>query len=692
MTTTTASVPEVCPSRLRDLRTRSAITSPEPKRDNFSDIQQMPRTSRKRRSTARDYETIGRLKQTHFTPRNRTVAPRSQSCSTPKTRQQTLTQIDFVSRVPAEEEDDDLDYIFEDVPRSRKRRKTMPEPVSASKAKARKTRSTKRKAASNDSLKEGGALVEDEQAEALMQTEPQTSTNTVMPPPKTPRKIVKTEIPSSQSPAATPLSIQSRRSTRNKSRSPLKDKSTNIRNTPSVHPRNVKKLSWTPRLEVQDTFDDENEATQAMFQIQRSESNRTEGISEHDFAYSNPSGGGITMANSRSNSGLSLSQKSATATYGVHAGQQTQIIKVEARDSDSEGEDDNPEDDDYNAGADPQAALDHAEVPVSSSSNEPSLQPDPIEEQPNSNPADAITTTPSTRGDKFTNRNSTAETPRPNHRLRKLYTTRHAQPSNSPALIPRTPTQLSPTDEPSAQLYADLDRYTQPPPPPGTSLLEKASRPASPPKPAHNTYTHHKSQRTQVQTQIQTQATQPLQSTLRKPLSSPRGAVSFSQATTVDVTQNSPFASRTQLPLSSQLPVTEEIQRIPSSQLQSQPLSVLPSSQNPPPHSLSDASTPSSKFPPTHPALDNLPSLHAADLPSSQNLLSQQASNTPKPQPTILVFSSSPLEAEGSSQASPLWDGKPLTDSQLLPDSLMDMTFPSPPMWTQESLEEEEGG
>ncbi|MCJ1245339.1 hypothetical protein MMC30_002543 [Trapelia coarctata] len=648
----------------------------------------MPSTSRKRRSTARAYETIDRPKQTHFTPRNRTVAPRPQSLSAPRTRQQTLTQIDFVSRVPAEDEDDDLDYIFEDALRSRKRRKTMPETVSAPKAQAEKTRSTKRKAESNDRPGKAGTTLEDEQVEASMQTEPQTSTNTVMAPPKTPRKIVKTEIPSSQSPTTTPLSIQSRRSTRNESRSPLRDKSTNIRNTPSVHGRSIKKFSW---LEVQDTFDDENEASQAMVQVHSSESNRTGGISEHDFAYSNPFGAGITIPNSMSDSGLSRSQNPVAATSVLPITQPTQIIKVEVRDSDSEGEEIDLEDDDYDAGADTQVALDQAEILVSSSSNEPSLHSDPIDGQPPSSQTDANHSTPLTADDS-PNQSSTVDTPRPNHRLRKLYTSQHAESSTSPAAVPRTPTHIPATDEPSAQLYADLDQHTQPPLFSGTSLLEKASRPASPPKLAHNTYTT-RSQRTQLQTQTQnTQVTQHLPSPLRNPLSSSPGYVPLSQATTADVTQASPYASRTQLPLSSQLPVTEEVQQIPSSQLQiqSQPLPVLPSSQNLSPQPLSKPKT-LLQSPSAH---GIFPDLDATILPSSQNLQPQQRSITPKPshthQSTVLVFSSSPLGAEGSSQASSLWDGRPLTDSQLLPDSLMDLTLPPPPRWTQESLLEAE--
>lgn len=556
----------------------------------------------------------------------------------------------------------------------------MPDTVSAPTAQATKTRSTKRKAARHDRLEEGGTALENELGEASTQTEPGISTNTVMPPPKTPRKIIKTEIPSSQSPATTPLSIQSRTSSRHQSRSPLKAKSTNIRNSQSIHARTIKKISWTPRLEVKDTFDDENEATQAILPIDRSESNPTEGGSEHHFASNNPSGSGFIIPNSRTDSSLSLSKESEIDTCEVPTAQPTQPFKTEVRDSDSEGDEDNLDEEDFGAGADTQAALDHVEILVSSSSNEPSLCSDPIDEQPHSISADADTTETSTRDDEAAVPTSILDTPSKNQRFLKLYTNSNPQPPTSAPTQPHTPPpQPSPSDEASAQLYADLDRHTQsqtrtPLPPHRTSLLEKASRPASPPKAAHNRYTHN---RNTQRTQTQTQATQNLLSNV--PTSSPHGHVPLSQATTTDTTQRSPLASRTQLPPSSQPPTGSEA-HIPSSpQLQSQHLPVLP---------------PSS--PSRHPEFTTNP--FPAQLASSTNPpLTRAFATDPQfdAQTAPLVFSSSPVAGDGggSHRASPLWNGEPLTDSQLLPDSLMDMTLPPPPplmVWTQESLVEEE--
>lgn len=634
----------------------------------------MPTRSGKKRPTGGIYETIDRPRQTHFTPRNRTVLSKAHTLSALSTRQQTLTQIDFVSRMSPEDEGSDPDYIFEAAPRSRKRRKTMPATVCAPKLPEKKTRSNKRKRTSNEESEGAENTLDDSEAVAPRQTEPETTTTTAMPPPKTPRKVIKTEIPSSQSPATTPLSIQSRRSTRNKSRSPLKDKSTNIRNTPAPHTRSIKKISWKPRLEVRDTFDDANGDIQAFFKIQHSESNL--GTSERDFAYSSPSGAGTTIPNSKSDSGLGLSGDTGATSLGPATTQVKQQIKTEVRDSDSESEEEELEEEAFDAGADTQAALEHAEILVSSSSHETGLDSDLAEEQPNYIPTDAEIVHASDREDDAPNMPSTTDEPRRNTWLGLLHSSSqedHPTPSAS-----RPSTTLPHLDEVSAQLYADVDRYTQNLPRSHqlrTSLFDKASRPASPPKVGHNPYTHNHNTRSQRTQNPTTQHPQLLFS------SSPHHPVPLSQATTVDVTQHSPLASRTQLPPSSQLPTASEAQLPFSSQLQSQYLPVLPrSSPNLPPRPVS-ASKPSSST-----TAQPQPSLNAGNAPSSP---------TPPAQPPLMVPSSSPLygrESRDGSQASPLWDGNPLTDSQLLPDSLMDLSIPPPPMmWTQESLVEEEG-
>jgi hypothetical protein len=75
---------------------------------------------------------------------------------------------------------------------------------------------------------------------------------TDMPPPRTPRRILRQEIPSSQSPA-TPFSIPSRRSTRQQS--PLKEKSVNVAIpfNPGRTPQDSSKER--PKLKIEDTYE-----------------------------------------------------------------------------------------------------------------------------------------------------------------------------------------------------------------------------------------------------------------------------------------------------------------------------------------------------------------------------------------------------------------------------------------------------
>ncbi|PVH87649.1 hypothetical protein DL98DRAFT_509862 [Cadophora sp. DSE1049] len=139
--------------------------------------------------------------------------------STPSFHTQRLTQMEWsFTSTPDDEEDSS---IF-DVPNSSQT--NLP------------TLSSRRK--NGESSKTNGA-------------EPQPSPLQEMPPPQTPRRILATEIPSSQSPA-TPVSIPSRRSLR---RSPLQETSINTPipfNTgrrPEVSPDKL------PKLEVKDTYD-----------------------------------------------------------------------------------------------------------------------------------------------------------------------------------------------------------------------------------------------------------------------------------------------------------------------------------------------------------------------------------------------------------------------------------------------------
>jgi len=194
----------------------------------------------------------------HFTPRNRSIVSTKPALPTSRTRQQTLTQIDFVARyVP--EEDVDLNYIEEEVSRKRKRRRTLPAEDAPATVETRASRRRKVKQEveneSNDSAATTGAQVN------VTQTQSSPESGEIRPP-TTPVTIRKVEIPSSQSPADTPLSTQSTRSIRSPLRSPLKAKSTNARVPLVFSPKARQAVGWHPKLEVKSSVSWENEDSQ----------------------------------------------------------------------------------------------------------------------------------------------------------------------------------------------------------------------------------------------------------------------------------------------------------------------------------------------------------------------------------------------------------------------------------------------
>lgn len=165
---------------------------------------------------------------------------------------QTLTQAGFVSyQTPV---DENLDYdeesraVQNSISPSRKRRRTEPEePI---------TGCTKKKRAARDVVKseedgDGNDGVKWKQEPVIRQDFATTS----MPPPKTPQSTRRREVPSSQSPADTPLSTQSRRSI-DLLRSPLKAKSVNIRRGIRSPGNNGR---WPRTLQVADSMENEDE-------------------------------------------------------------------------------------------------------------------------------------------------------------------------------------------------------------------------------------------------------------------------------------------------------------------------------------------------------------------------------------------------------------------------------------------------
>jgi len=219
----------------------------------------MPSRPKKRRSEGQAYETVPIVKQVQFTAPKRTIKDRAPSWSAASKFQQTITQMNpfFEMYYPDADNENLEDYDEEQEsyvasPVGRKRRRITPEEAPARRI---QTRSARRQAIKTEHRSEE----EDREKQPKL---PQRTVVTqpskprpppvLMPPPKTPRSRRRKEIPSSQSPADTPLSTQSRRSVRAYSQSPLKEKSTNVMLPPSSQRKDSR---WTKKLEVADSME-----------------------------------------------------------------------------------------------------------------------------------------------------------------------------------------------------------------------------------------------------------------------------------------------------------------------------------------------------------------------------------------------------------------------------------------------------
>ena len=217
----------------------------------------------------------------------------------PLQREDTLTQLGYVSTSVQVHEDPDVLQEMEDshVPealtlratRRDKRRKT----ARGASANTVQVRSSRRKV-----VEKGNQDEEDVSENAVPENAVNTQAAALMPPPMTPKSSRRKEIPSSQSPADTPLSTQTRRSWHEISRSPLKEKSTNVTTHNSSSRKNARKV---PRLVVADTMDgtntDSSTSVQADLRIPLAATNcespvetanrshRGLNVMDHDIAY-----------------------------------------------------------------------------------------------------------------------------------------------------------------------------------------------------------------------------------------------------------------------------------------------------------------------------------------------------------------------------------------------------------------------
>lgn len=299
------------------------------------------------------------LRQSILTSPNRVVqrvlkTPKLASIS--KKKQETLTQIGYVVCSNPDDldlaHDDEGNGNVEEKPRVRKRRKIIKEPQIPV---GRQTRSSKGQALAtgigNEDDGDEDEGFRSERDENQVQAK-ESSVAFLAPLPKTPQFLRPKEIPSSQSPADTHLSTQSRRSVRDASRSPLKVRSTNIPNT-SIRVLPARKcVRSTPMLEIADSME-ENCKAKRVFQ------NSLEQTSRKPIKLDQTSENNHT---SRTNSTLSekgsiSSQQRMTEGRTTDSCTRTQNFKSEVSDTDAEDEDDDVDGGDFEVGVGTQTAF-----------------------------------------------------------------------------------------------------------------------------------------------------------------------------------------------------------------------------------------------------------------------------------------------------------------------------------------------
>ena len=509
----------------------------------------MPPISERRRSSGRVYAKAGVTKQVHFPPRTRKVSTRDYPSSTRKTRQQTLTQIDFVSRIVPDEENLDLEPIkleevgIEEKSPQRKRRKTVHGlPTSRVQTRAARREALKQEEYENNS---------EEQARNWVQNDSSPPVKATMQPPSTPKRYMKREIPSS-SPLNGPLSTQSRRSI---SRSPLKEKSSNMWSLQLPYLSTEKAIYQAPKLEVRDTYGSENMCSEISTQAP------SPSINILDSAIS------LKQTSTETTSARQSSDENLRRMISQASKENSPITKPSGRynlpisDSDEENDTDDSENEEFKIGLETQAIF--AET-TSTSTHDPLSEADyPSTTPKNSN------IPPNISHQSLISKHNTFFSPPSNTVLTRIL----QSPSPSPSPPPHLQQSLS--EEASAQPTSDLSRSTQAPPLPP------------------------------------------------------------SQATTVDITQ-----------LRSSSPI------------------------------------PRTKYPPSKTLQHKEPPLSPPPPPQQQQQQQQQHSYSP----TVIIPLSSPLDSItlSSSQHDVYeyeYNGERLTDSQMLPDSLMQDTIVEAPVW-----------
>lgn len=349
------------------------------------------------------------LRQSILAPRDRTVqrvlkTPKPSSIS--KKRQETLTQIGYVVCPTSDDlefsDGNKSDSDFEEAPHGRKRRKISSEPQIAA---ARQTRRSSRQANQRrlniyEENDEGAPTTEDTilvsedepnrdkdetrclrkqgsiskpHGSATKQTrsaqrqaiemipfnedggvtghmldtdEKIEVSNTIsVPVPKTPQPSRRKEIPCSQSSADTIFSTQSRRSVREVSRSPLKERSTNIANFSTEALSGLNGNYRVPKFEIADSMEDNQNVNQPAIRpgLISKLSPKIEGTDENGWRFE---------ADSNPTNEQSDSCQQVPDTPLVASGPGRKNIKFEVSDSDAENEDEDHGDTKFRMGTD----------------------------------------------------------------------------------------------------------------------------------------------------------------------------------------------------------------------------------------------------------------------------------------------------------------------------------------------------
>ena len=164
-------------------------------------------------------------------------------------RDSTLTQINFIRRRQPEQDEADLDYI------NTEHEGIVPAGIDGSIAAESATTKREKRASQQSTSKapRRSSSGETRPATSRAQRVPEKPAYELMPPPRTPRKILKREIASSQSPEGSVVSTQSP-SPKNR-RSPLKEMSTNTRLNREDGTRALEmQIQRKPSLAVEDTY------------------------------------------------------------------------------------------------------------------------------------------------------------------------------------------------------------------------------------------------------------------------------------------------------------------------------------------------------------------------------------------------------------------------------------------------------